>query len=242
MNTQINITENGTTTLATAGKYCDRNIDVNVEVASTDNHYDEFWNECQNNGKRTIYQYAFAGNGWSDKNFKPKYDIKCSSATYIFGVSKITNLKNILESCGVVLDMSNCTDISSAFAMSAVTTVPKLDISSATSTPSAFNYCWNLETIEEMVVSEKTVFSASTFKDCYALKNLTMSGTMASNGLDLHWSTKLTHDSLMSIINCLADKTGDTSTVWKVTFGSENLSKLTAEEIKIANDKGWVIE
>ncbi len=36
MNTQINITENGTTTLATAGKYCDRNIDVNVEVDSFD--------------------------------------------------------------------------------------------------------------------------------------------------------------------------------------------------------------
>lgn len=32
-NTQINITANGTTTLATAGKYCDRNIDVNVNVA-----------------------------------------------------------------------------------------------------------------------------------------------------------------------------------------------------------------
>lgn len=32
-NTQINITENGTTTLATAGKYCDRNIDVHVDVA-----------------------------------------------------------------------------------------------------------------------------------------------------------------------------------------------------------------
>lgn len=29
-NIQINITEDGTTTLATAGKYCDRNIDVNV--------------------------------------------------------------------------------------------------------------------------------------------------------------------------------------------------------------------
>ena len=34
MNTQIDITQNGTTTLATAGKYCDRNIDVNVNVAS----------------------------------------------------------------------------------------------------------------------------------------------------------------------------------------------------------------
>lgn len=31
-NTQINITENGTKTLLTAGKYCDRNIDVNVAV------------------------------------------------------------------------------------------------------------------------------------------------------------------------------------------------------------------
>ena len=32
-NTQINISENGTKTLVTAGKYCDRNIDVNVNVS-----------------------------------------------------------------------------------------------------------------------------------------------------------------------------------------------------------------
>lgn len=31
-NHQIDITENGTVTLATAGKYCDRNVDVNVNV------------------------------------------------------------------------------------------------------------------------------------------------------------------------------------------------------------------
>ena len=35
-NHQINITKNGTTTLATAGKYCDRNVDVNVSVPSLD--------------------------------------------------------------------------------------------------------------------------------------------------------------------------------------------------------------
>ena len=34
-NTQINIAGNGTTTLATAGKFCDRNIDVNVSVPSS---------------------------------------------------------------------------------------------------------------------------------------------------------------------------------------------------------------
>lgn len=33
-NIQIPITKNGTTTLATAGTYCDRNIDVNVEVGA----------------------------------------------------------------------------------------------------------------------------------------------------------------------------------------------------------------
>jgi hypothetical protein len=34
-NTQIDIVTNGTTTLATAGKYCDRNIDVNVAVPAS---------------------------------------------------------------------------------------------------------------------------------------------------------------------------------------------------------------
>ena len=34
-NTQISITANGTKTLATAGKYCDRNIDVNVNVPAS---------------------------------------------------------------------------------------------------------------------------------------------------------------------------------------------------------------
>lgn len=35
-NTQISISQNGKTTLATAGKYCERNIDINVAVASVD--------------------------------------------------------------------------------------------------------------------------------------------------------------------------------------------------------------
>ena len=36
-NTQIAISQNGKTTLATAGKYCERNIDINVAVASAEN-------------------------------------------------------------------------------------------------------------------------------------------------------------------------------------------------------------
>lgn len=36
-NTQIAISQNGKTTLATAGKYCERNIDINVAVANAEN-------------------------------------------------------------------------------------------------------------------------------------------------------------------------------------------------------------
>ena len=43
-NTQIDITTNGTTTLATAGKYCDRNIDVNVNVSGVGAEPTQFTN------------------------------------------------------------------------------------------------------------------------------------------------------------------------------------------------------
>jgi hypothetical protein len=43
-NTQININSNGKTTLATAGKYCDRNIDVNVDVAGKPTPFTNLYN------------------------------------------------------------------------------------------------------------------------------------------------------------------------------------------------------
>lgn len=43
-NTQINVSTNGTTTLATAGKYCDRNIDVNVNVSGGGEQPTQFTN------------------------------------------------------------------------------------------------------------------------------------------------------------------------------------------------------
>ena len=42
-NTQINVTANGTTTLATAGKYCDRNIDVNVNVSNKPTQFTNYY-------------------------------------------------------------------------------------------------------------------------------------------------------------------------------------------------------
>ena len=70
MNTQINIDKNGTTTLATAGKYCDRNIDVNVAVpnyeeevnrqkAITDSILDRTITDYFNDSVTVLYTGAF---------------------------------------------------------------------------------------------------------------------------------------------------------------------------------------
>lgn len=67
MNTQINITENGTMTLATAGKYCDRNIDIVVDVvadapsisADADGIIARTATEYTNDTVTSIGQYAF---------------------------------------------------------------------------------------------------------------------------------------------------------------------------------------
>lgn len=42
-NTQINISANGTATLVTAGKYCDRNIDVNVNVKAKPTQFTNYY-------------------------------------------------------------------------------------------------------------------------------------------------------------------------------------------------------
>jgi hypothetical protein len=79
---------------------------------------------------------------------------------------------------------------------------------------------------------------SNTFSGCIALENLTMGGTIGQNGFNVSESTKLTHDSLMSIINCLEAKTEGT---WAVTLGTTNLAKLTDAEKAIATQKGWTL-
>ena len=113
-NFQIPISENGTTTLATAGKYCDRNIDVIVNVPVADDRYEEgrqaavdaFWEEYQDYGKRRDYQYAFAY--FSDEFFDPKYPVITNNAAYLVNRATITNLK-------VEVDCSGATSMSNVF-------------------------------------------------------------------------------------------------------------------------------
>lgn len=95
--------------------------------------------------------------------------------------------------------------------------------------------------IPKLIVNENNVWD-QWFQNAVALKELYIEGVIGQNKTNLQWSP-LTHDSLMSIINALKDYSNDTSgTTWKITLGSDNIAKLSAEEIQIIHDKGWEVE
>lgn len=202
-----------------------------VYEAGQNAEYIRFWNGYQGNGTRRGYSYAFRGWGWTDETYKPKYKVTATgNMEQCYRESRITSLSNI--------DTSGVTSFNTAFYNNDFQTIDKLDFSKATNTQSAFAHSVKLHTIGELVSNETTVWHTTTFQNCAALTNLTITGTIATNFTCSIAS--LTHDSLVSIINALKDYSEDTSgTSHKVTLGSTNIGKLTSEELDSIREKGW---
>lgn len=216
--------------------------------------HDRFWDVFQQNGNRT--NYAFRGvatdghlhySYWSMENFYPKYDIKPTDMKGMFYYWTVENHPDVndwdlakrLQDCGVVLDTSELTDITDIFANTSFTHLPFIDFTNATDCGfiGPCEYCEQLVTIDGIRMAETTPINRY-FVRCGELVNVTFEGAVAQNGLNVSWSTKLSHDSLMSIINCLKDYSGS-GTTHTVTLGTENLAKLTDAEKAIATQKGW---
>ena len=177
-------------------------------------HYDEFWDNFQSNGNRQNYSYAFYLTYWNDTIYNPKYAIAGTNLQYCFRYSGITDTK-------VPIDIRG---------------------RSVSHVSGLFSNASKLKTIRQLIVDESTAFATNTFGSCEALENLTVVGTIGKNGFSVSGSMKLTHDSLMSIISVLQDKTTDTSgTSWVCTLGATNLGKLTDEEKATATNKGWTL-
>lgn len=212
---------------------------------------DVFWEVFQKGGARTNYYQAFAYGIFSLTTFYPKYDMMLEGDGSLLFYAWETedsrgSLKQRLEECGVKLDTSKCTSLYNAFAYTQLTELPTIDLSGiavSNGTHGTFSNSWGkTHTIEKIIVAETTPFRSTTFEYAQGLINVIFEGVIGQNGLYLQWSTKLSHESLMSILNCLQDKSNDTSgTEWVVTIGSENYAKLTEDELTIAYNKGWNI-
>ena len=128
--------------------------------------------------------------------------------------------------------------------------VPDFNTSNVTTMYAMFQYCPNLVTVPKLNAS-KVIVVANMFGNCNNLTNLgglenlgqaydtTKSANYSSYKLDLSGSNKLTHDSLMNVINNLYDIKSKGCNPQSLVLGSTNLAKLTSEEIAIATNKGW---
>jgi hypothetical protein len=247
VNIQIDITESGTTTLATKGKYCDKNIDINVDKvyeAGMSKAESDFWDGILDNGNRVFFEYAFYS--WGAEYIRPNRKIVPTSRVLRMFQDCI-HLKKV-ESQYFDLSISASTDSTNSnngngYVFQGCSELEEIeDIGMrAGYYSSTFRNCGKLHTIAVIRSTAETMYNGA-FTNCTSLENITISGVIGQNGLNVSTCTKLTHDSLMSIINALEDYSEDTSgTVWKVTLGTANIKKLTDAEQEIANNKGWVI-
>lgn len=170
---------------------------------------------------------------------------KGSDFSYMF--SNCTSLKSI-----PLLNTSNGTNFNGMFSYCGITTLPQLDTSKGTILGYMFNSCRSLITIPELDASSAVelnafITGATNLETFGGLKELgkayltTRTANYSYYKLDLSGCSKLTYDSLMNVINNLYDiKTAGVQTQ-QLVLGSTNLAKLTADEIAIAQEKGWTV-
>lgn len=164
---------------------------------------DEFWDAYQENGKRTKYDFAFAGNGWGDKTFKPKYNIVASSgAQYLFHLAQVSSLKNI----GVTISTTGAQNLSYAFYYSSLTECPEIDVSSALYCSGLFTGCSKLHTLDKLILNSagSTPYSNDMFGHCANLRNITFGGVLGRN-ISFQWSPLLAVESIENIVSVLSD-------------------------------------
>ena len=101
----------------------------------------------------------------------------------------------------------------------------------------AFNNCNSLTSIN--LPDSLTGIGANVFNGCSSLENVTIENGFNCNNLNLSASTRYSVETMVSWFNALADRTGQTS--FKLTIGTTNLNKLTAEQKAIATNKNWTL-
>lgn len=212
-----------------------------VYEAGKQAEYDAFWDSYQQSGKRTNYDFAFAGDGWNDNTFKPKYDIIPSwNIVNLFYKTAITDLDALLKKCGVTLDISNNGNYGDVFNGGAFTVLPEIEYgASAWSIWGTFANCTSLHTIRKLTFHE-SIDSSRSFVDIFtndsSLANVEFAGLLKGD-INLQWCP-LTKASIESLIGILSD----TATGKTVTLKSDAVNQAMPWDIwneLIATKPNW---
>lgn len=266
--TIVNVPEKqlGTKTITSNGLYkaTDDNLDgyseVNVETSGVD--INNYWDMEKN--IRNFKPIYFIKN---IPLLKTSNTVSMSSAFSQFSTlqtipeldtSNVTDMNNMFYSCSSLptiplLNTTKVTNMSNMFyECSILSEIPELDTPNVTNMNYMFYGCKVLKKIPKLKAnSVKELMNC--FVSCNELENfgglenigeayLTTKAELYSYyTIALNYSTKLTHESLMNVINNLYDiKTAGVKTQ-RLILTSESLSKLTADEIAIATSKGFSV-
>ena len=143
----------------------------------------------------------------------------CSSLTNITIPNSVTNINGFA--------FFKCSNLTSITIPDSVTSIGR----------NVFDNCTSLTSIN--IPNSVTNIGQYIFKYCSNLTNVTIENGFNVNGLNLSVSTKYTHDTILSWLNALYDRTG--LDAYKLIIGTTNLNKLTDEEKAIATNKNWTL-
>lgn len=224
-------------------------IDAIETGGGDDGFYDAFWDNYQDYGNKTVYGDTGSGgvfdnNSWNDVTFKPKYDIKPTSAYAMFRYSNITDFSK----CSINIDFSNCTDLRNCFRGSNFVHLGIIDCRNSRQAMSMiFADATKLKKIDKLICANSWVIS-DTFKGCQALTDVTVEGTLLRNVSMV--DSPLTAESAKTFINCLESYAETESEyAYTITFSTTTWGYLDSEGETASpnnnswreyiNDKGW---
>lgn len=180
---------------------------------------DRFWDTYQDYGNRAEYGYAFGGIGWVKTDLlPPKYPIILNN--FIVGNYGIfrdfnksaTTRYDMTEICRL-LDCSNAVRLNGMFSNSCVENVT-IDMSNCQVANDMFSCNMGGGDIDKIYlkVTEKLTSASSMFASCNKLETIRFTEDSVINvALSFAQSSKLTDESVDSIVNALKDLTGATS-------------------------------
>lgn len=231
--------------LSSTAKINPQEFDTKVDEvfeAGERSEYNRFWDKYQNSGGYSPYRGKFYG--WSVADFTPKYDINCAGDCermfcYFGNTDTPFDMFALLESRGVKLDTSKATNMSGVYNGCGAKSIDVIDLTGADRAGDLLRYAHNLVTVGEVKLSttKKCAIGAG-FQDAEKLENIKFTGTIFSQYLGFDNTEKLSHESLLSLLNALEDQS-EKGTTSGVALRKANLAKLSDEEKAIAIQKGW---
>ena len=211
-----------------------------------------FWVSLKNSNNNSYALYAaFSGGGWNKNRFQqiiyPNETIivKGAAATEMMYYCNRnghydSDMVDLTEFCQHI-DLSQATSVYRIFKDARIKNV-NVDLSNVTTLQEGFaisngGYVENIT----LKVSDKCTNFTNTFNGSTNLGNITFTedSVIAAN-ISFSNSSKLTHNSLISVINALKDYSSNTTT-YRLTLHATAKARLSEEEIAVATQKGWTL-